>query len=233
MTSEEDNAAMHQRCWELLPWHVNGSLDAEESASVETHLKACLVCRRELRSLQDLGRAVHGANGTELAVEEGLSEVLARIDALEPPGGPALGWSARAYAALRGWGHQHLRTAPAVRLTLAAQLVVVLSLLGLLIWTPPPAPQPAFVTLSSPQPGTAPERARVRLAFADGTSEEALRGLLRELGARIVDGPDAEARYTVELPLPPAAAVSGSPLLQRLGADPRVASIEAELAGSR
>lgn len=38
---------------ELLPWWLNGSLDADERRSVETHLASCADCRRELASTKD------------------------------------------------------------------------------------------------------------------------------------------------------------------------------------
>jgi hypothetical protein len=38
----------------LLPWHVNGSLEGEEAASVHAHLERCPVCAREVRELVEL-----------------------------------------------------------------------------------------------------------------------------------------------------------------------------------
>lgn len=46
---------------ELLPWVLNGTLDAEERRQVEDHLAACESCREELRQTRVAG-AVYGAH---------------------------------------------------------------------------------------------------------------------------------------------------------------------------
>ncbi len=50
---------MHDEISLLLPWYVNKTLREEEFSAVESHLKICLVCRRELASLEKLSIAIN------------------------------------------------------------------------------------------------------------------------------------------------------------------------------
>lgn len=43
---------------ELLPWYVNGTLDARARAAVEAHLHDCAVCRQQVAGLQALADAL-------------------------------------------------------------------------------------------------------------------------------------------------------------------------------
>ena len=56
MTTEP--ALTHARAFELLPWLVNGSLTGAERDAVESHVRACIACRRELKQQQRLHGAV-------------------------------------------------------------------------------------------------------------------------------------------------------------------------------
>lgn len=50
----------------LIPWYLNGSLDAQEEASVRAHLAVCTVCSREIRDLGEVAGAV-ALHGTDVA----------------------------------------------------------------------------------------------------------------------------------------------------------------------
>ena len=39
----------HDKVLELLPWFVNGTLSADETGRVETHLAGCAECREDTR----------------------------------------------------------------------------------------------------------------------------------------------------------------------------------------
>ncbi|HEX5759875.1 MAG TPA: hypothetical protein VF121_11820, partial [Thermoanaerobaculia bacterium] len=67
----------------------------------------------------------------------------------------------------------------------------------------PAAPAAEFRTLAAAAP--APGAARLRVLFAEETSERALRAVLQRVGGRIVDGPSPLGVYTVALPTGPAA----------------------------
>jgi len=50
-----------QQAIELLPWYLNGSLDAAEKADLERHLEGCEACRAELREVE-AARLLFGAH---------------------------------------------------------------------------------------------------------------------------------------------------------------------------
>ncbi len=51
----------HQECWELLPWHANGTLAPDEAARVDEHLAACAICREEIRACREMAVSLAGA----------------------------------------------------------------------------------------------------------------------------------------------------------------------------
>jgi anti-sigma factor RsiW len=42
----------HEQAQQLLPWYVNGTLEADEAALVEAHLAECAECRADLAAEQ-------------------------------------------------------------------------------------------------------------------------------------------------------------------------------------
>ena len=222
----------HQQCWELLPWHANGTLDPAEATGVDEHVAACAICREELRACRELAASLPDAEADPDA-EPGLARVIARIDA-----------EAAAARALRGpgprfsdrWRALWAATPRPVRATLAAQSAALGALaLGALALGagagPPAAPagEPRFRTLSAPraEAPAADGAVRLRLVFAGDATEAAVRALLLEAGARVVDGPSRFGVYTVELPGPEA---EPERLLARFEDHPAVAFAEPALA---
>ncbi len=226
MIGMHEDADSHQACWERLPWYANGSLEVAERSAVEAHLSTCLVCRRELNYLQALGRALHAAELGNSDIESGLAATLARIDA-----GPPTPWARQSLrrrlgSALSRLWSELLDSAPAVRGAMAVQLLLLLALIGWLFLPTSLKTQPSYVTLSTPGSQTAPERVRLGVTFQDGATEKTMRELLTRLGGRIVDGPSATGRYTVELPIPPGMLGPDSPVMAGLRTDASVADAE-------
>ncbi len=205
----------HQEVWELIPWHVNGTLGEEETRQVEAHLAVCPICREEVRNSRRLAAAVGGAAVEETSaarVDRGLAAVMARIDTGSEPAAddtaplqprPAAGARARSG---RGWRARlaplFAGTPPGVRWALALQAAALLLLAGALLGRPAPAPA-LFHTLSDPrvEPAApaAPDRLRLRVTFDEHATVEELRQALSELGAEIVAGPSPTGVYTVEV----------------------------------
>ncbi|MGE0484406.1 MAG: zf-HC2 domain-containing protein [Gammaproteobacteria bacterium] len=69
----------------LLPWYVNGSLDADERALVERHCAICLTCRADLDVERRLAAAVAGADLAEAGMRQARTRLAARIDAADTP----------------------------------------------------------------------------------------------------------------------------------------------------
>ncbi len=206
---------LHRRVWDLLPWYANGTLPDGERRTVEAHLADCPRCREEIaacRRLEDVIRQTEEA--APAAHPARLARLMERISEEERPGGLAVLFRA---------------TPPLVRGVLAAQLVVLVALAGLLVRSSPgqentaPSTAPVYQTLSDPAPAPPASAARLRLVFAEGAAEEEVRHLLLGIRGQIVGGPSALGVYTVEVPAGP------DPLekvLAHLRAQPRVSLAE-------
>ncbi len=74
----------HRRIQELIPWHVNGTLAAEERQAVEAHVATCPRCLDELTAAVEMAKAIQEVG--EVAPSPHpvqLSRLFARIDAHE------------------------------------------------------------------------------------------------------------------------------------------------------
>jgi hypothetical protein len=198
----------HEEAWDLLPWFVNRTLDEGELPAVEEHLEGCGICREEVRYLGGFAAALQDEGDLAVGADAGLERVRGRLG--------AAGAGVRTAAPDRRW-LAGLRRAPApLRWALAAQLVVILGLAGLVAGPllegpaggptgtaaaggpPEPAPAGPFRTLSdAPEPAAAGDAALLRVVFAERTREREIRGALISVGGRIVDGPSPTGVYTV------------------------------------
>ena len=198
----------HEEAWDLLPWFVNRTLDEGELRSVEEHLEGCGICREEVRFLGGFAEALQDEGDLAVGADAGLERVRGRLG--------AAGAGGRGAAPGRRWV-SGLRRAPAsLRWALAAQLVVILGLAGLVagpflegpggapadpaasLRPAEPAPAGPFRTLTeAPEPAAAGDAALLRVVFAERTREREIRGALISVGGRIVDGPSPTGVYTV------------------------------------
>ena len=227
---------LHRRVWDLLPWYANGALHDGERRTVEAHLAECPRCREEIVACQRLGETIRRTEETAPAAHPArLARLMERIDDEERNGEPR--WRRAVLAPWQGLAGLLRATPPLARGARVAQLVLLIALGGLLLGAPPfwrpsavsksaPAPPaPAYETLSesAPAPAAPVTTARLRLVFADGTTEQEARTLLLGIRGQIVAGPSALGVYTVEVPAGP------DPLenvLAHLRAQPRVSLAE-------
>lgn len=81
---------------ELLPWYVNGTLDAEARVVIEAHLRDCAICRRQVAGLRALADAL-AARPVE-AIPPDVQAILVRLPdprirrTLRPKEGWGLSW---------------------------------------------------------------------------------------------------------------------------------------------
>lgn len=184
-----DDASVHRRAWEAIPWVVNGSATAEQRQMLDAHLSRCADCRSELAHQRELHSAIASAPSATAAsdVDTGLQRLFARIDRANDgadvvapaltPSGKVLRPSA---AGLTTW------------LT-AAVLVeaLALALLGVGLWVRS-EPAPGYATLSD----SAPHRgATIRIVPAPSLRIDDLQRLLQLLNLQVVAGPNSVGAY--------------------------------------
>ena len=189
----------HQAAQVLLPWFVNGTLDAAEAAQVGEHVAQCSACQADVAA-QTQWRAVAGADSTPRGdVERGWAALRPHLDA------PAAAPGRRAALA---WWRQPLPLAVAVQ---AAVILVLASALVALL--PPAEPYRALGSATGVD-------ANAMVVFRAASTNAETTAALRAAGARIVGGPTAADAYLLRLPEPAAEA------LERLRAQAAVARAE-------
>jgi hypothetical protein len=169
-----------------LPWYATGQLDAAEQARVARHVAGCAACQADLAL--DAALAAHPAEPPALSVEGGWQRFTARLDAGDAPA-PRSAARARSRTTARGLFADWRGYA------LAAQFVLIM-LLGVWLAVSHPAPA-SYRSLGRPMPRSEGD---LLVMFAPETREGALRALLTQAGARVVDGPTVTGAYVLDLP---------------------------------
>jgi anti-sigma factor RsiW len=190
---------VHREANLLLPWYLNGTLQGTERARVDRHVRECVACKSELEAQTRLQELV-GTEDPHPEATAALARLHARMAAQPgPAGGSVLPRRAhhrrgatRDANGVRRWWERHRW----LTLGLGAQFLVVLTLI--VLWQ---RPEPAtFHTLGS-SPASAISRDAVVVIFDSTASQERISKLLRELDARIVDGPNSHDAYTLDVPV--------------------------------
>ena len=201
----------HEQAQQLLPWYVNGTLEADEAAMVEAHLAECAECRADLAAEQVLAREIVAL---PLDVEHAWSMLSERIDAAGPPRRLAEPVPFLRRKVAMGW----VLGGPLAAAAAVAFAVVVV----------PGAPSPAGETYRAlgSAPTAAPGNALVM--FKPDARDGDQRDALTKAGARIVDGPTASGAYVVRI-----APASRAQALDGLRATPQIVLAEPIDPGSR
>jgi hypothetical protein len=162
-----------------MPWVLQGTAAPQESDWLAQHLAQCEACRSEFEQQSRLRLALSLPAEVELDPNAGLDRLLARLDQPEPaqPSLPA-------------------RAAPWLNRALAAAVLVQaigIGILGAKLWWE--NPPPAYRTLSR---DSAPAlRGSIHVVPDAGMKLADWDALLRDLGLRVVDGPNDVGAYTV------------------------------------
>ncbi len=201
--------ATHKVVDTLLPWFVNGTLDADERTLVERHLAECARCRQEAEWL----RGLHAALAAGEASSESPRTFRKLRRRLETPGRHSRTPSGRVGRA--SWTHW----------VMGAQLALIAGLGTVVVQSALHDVDHAgrYQTLAVQGKAGQPRGALV-VVFDPGTSEAELRRVLREVGARVVDGPTATNAYVLDVP-----ARGQGEALQKLRAE-RAVTLAEELA---
>jgi anti-sigma factor RsiW len=173
--------ATHKVADALLPWFVNGTLDGDELAFVQRHVDRCEACQREVEWLREL----HAACVASPDASSALSRLRRGLEAPRNQAVPS--------APLRRlWS----RIVPWSQWVIAAELAVII---GLGIWLLPSAVDPAlYRTLAARD--VVPKNGSIVVVADPTTTEAELRRILRDAGARIVDGPTQANAYVLDVP---------------------------------
>jgi hypothetical protein len=175
----------HEEALRLLPWLVNGSLEAEERGWVDAHVAGCADCRRERALLEDLHAACLQEEESDAGVDAGWRRVRTGV---QPRAAAPSPWQA--------WRRQWAHTPRWVGWTLAAQAALVVAFGGLLAMGMPrvQAPAATYRTLGATSTGS------LMVMVDPAMREGQWRGLLQASGARIIDGPNAAGAYVLAVP---------------------------------
>jgi hypothetical protein len=184
---------------ELIPWYVNGTLEAAEAARLGAHLKVCESCRREYEGQARLFEAMQTDATLVFAAEPSFQKLMTRIGTHEDAGDMARGVPLLAPAARVAMTGQSARAPSRVARWLAAAAVLEGLGLGYGAWAwhaYSATVQSPYVTLTAPAPSYR-EGPRIRIVFRSGLSIESLGAMLHKAGAHIIDGPTDANVYTL------------------------------------
>lgn len=189
--------AAHARSEVLLPWHVNGTLDAAERAFVESHVGQCERCRADiarLRTIADDVRACDVDPDRELA----LGRLSTRLDAVDAGEVPHLRVHSRHRRLSELWDDARVLRALVV---LQVGALAALGAIGLRA-----VPEVEYRTLAAPAAST--DRGRLIVAFDSAQPEIVIRRVLVAADARVVDGPTGDGLYVIAVSAARASAIA-------------------------
>jgi hypothetical protein len=184
----------HREIWQVLPWHLNGSLQGSEKIKVHNHVAACLVCRRELHRLSLIADYAR-ADLQEQHLDEAFDKLLQRIDGKGPNPVRFSPLQVLHTHAMQLW--RILYQKPLLFGGLfAVQSVLLILVTGFWFWQNSIEQQPRYHTLSAPQTRM-DDALQFRLVFAEGAGESDIAAVLQSVNANLVAGPSTNGVYTI------------------------------------
>ncbi|CAB3677145.1 hypothetical protein [Trinickia soli] len=193
-----DDERMHLRVWEVLPWVVNGTADANELRRVNEHLRGCALCLSEFSRQRDLCLTMNGREPQVPRVEHGLARLLQRIGDVEGD------TQAHPAQARRPQAAANARSRVAMTLAYGVAALVLLQSGARAVLDERQRAGPAAVYRTLSEPVASPDRAAIRLVVDERMSVRELQTLLVSRNLQIVAGPDARGVYSLA-PLDPKA----------------------------
>jgi hypothetical protein len=194
----------HEESALLLPWYINKTLNSSESELVESHLKVCLTCKRELATLQKFsyGFKKEDSNKTNVA---NFTKLIDRINATTNNAA-----NNSLNSPIKGWQHQSLPTAnqknsraqikryqlPRPALAMAAALMLTLIIPRFIIKDNSLTND--FHTLSNAEIPNVNNNS-IRIIFLDDTNKTHINNLLGTVHGHITSGPSAQGEYSVAI----------------------------------
>jgi hypothetical protein len=179
--------AAHKVADVLLPWLVNGTLEGDELAFVQQHVATCARCQREVEWLREFHAAcVAGESEPDASTSAAFRSLRRKLEARPKE-------QRRFLPGFNRWRIGQSWT----RWVIAAQLAIIVVLGGVVMVTDDlPA---VYRTLSSENAGAVTSGSLV-VVFDPAMTEADLRRMLRDAGARLIDGPTRTNAYVLEVP---------------------------------
>ncbi len=173
----------HEHAMEMLPWLINDSLLSDERAAVLDHAQSCVMCRREMKSLEDLRDSINSLSSPVPIPEPDMRNINARIDKLIN----RQNWARRSIS----WIGEFF--ASPWRAAYVAQSVLLVVLAAALLWPATPATEYTMLTQAS----DLADGHYVRVVFSPDLTHSDLKELLDDLELRVVAGPSDRGVYTL------------------------------------
>lgn len=200
MDTQTPDKLSHDEAFELLPWHINATLDAALSEKVASHVEHCTTCREETALLSNTIFALNTGDTVATNLDARFSNVLERVRdyehgnqaAYESQSEPVGQRIAQKIGDWLGFSESRLQWAGAFVLGLAVGI-------GLLLTTMQagqiePGSVPVYETHSS---GQAPLRLQVE--FRQAPAPAALAGLESSIGQTANWRRQSDTLYLIEL----------------------------------
>ena len=178
----------------VLPWFVNGTLDGDELAAVEQHLRECARCRREIDWLRELQGvcAVETPEEAATAHTDATASYRRLRDRIDRPW-PREALAQRLGRVLQAWQ----RTTSWAKWAIAVEFGAIVALAVVLA---PGGEDPAVYRTLGATPVRATPASTLAVMFDEKATESDLRRILRAAGARIIEGPTEANAYVLEVP---------------------------------
>ena len=173
----------HEHAMEMLPWLINDSLLGDERAAILDHAQSCVMCRRDMQSLEDLRASVKRLSSHVPIPEPDMRNINARIDKLIN----RQNWARRSIS----WIGEFF--ASPWRAAYVAQSVLLVVLAAALLW---PATRDTEYTMLT-QASDLADGHYVRVVFSPDLTRSDLEELLDDLELKVVAGPSDRGVYTL------------------------------------
>jgi hypothetical protein len=203
----------HRQIFLLLPWYVNKSLEQDELQLVESHLRNCIVCRRELVVLRKLASAVKQSSDLDAAAEASFAKLREKLQPAAPlqkkpvlyNSQPTLVWSRKPAAAApvlsvntanRYSKLLSLRSSSVTHFAIAASMLLAIIPLVMQYGRSPTTTD--YYTLSAAKPESL-TGTKLRVVFSKSLPNAGIKSLLEKIHGQLEEGPNSVGAYTVRL----------------------------------
>ncbi len=186
---------MKSRFDELLPFYVNGTLNADDRLWIEHYLREHPQAANELNWLRSV-QAVTQEEAVPVSSEVGLERVIHRIRAERPAASTAV--PASFVERVREWLSRLI--APTLLKPALAGALAVIALQAVIITTMVGERDDTSLIRTVPPLGTAEQGAFVKVNFRPDATEADIRMLLLDVQASIASGPGQLGDYYVRVP---------------------------------